>query len=146
MIGANVGLWLLYVHFSKACLTGSLTSCRSFVWIFGATIFLFSILACFTGYILVFSQMSYWALIVILNLLTVLPIVDVLVISSILAGEYVSVWSVSRLINIHWLIVLITLVAVGVHFVFVHRLRPGMYLLALDGVVNIADIVILKTA
>ena len=67
-------------HFDRAGKAGwlgvhSYASPREYVWWTGCAIVALLMLAAFTGYVLVWGQISYWALTVITNLATAIPLV-----------------------------------------------------------------------
>lgn len=73
--GASVIFILLYLHLFKGLGNTSFRFGREFTWTSGFLIFLLTFLVGFTGYSLVWGQMSYWALTVITNLATSIPLV-----------------------------------------------------------------------
>ena len=66
----------VYAHMIRCLLHGSPSS-RVSVWTVGVLIWLFLCGACFTGYSLVYGQMSLWAIVVICSLVTAVPVVGV---------------------------------------------------------------------
>ena len=125
MLGANLSMILLYAHMVKATTADLLTLPRVSVWLSGATILLLSLGTAFTGYILVSGQMSYWALIVILNLLTVIPVLGDHVISTLLAGSHPTSWSLARILSLHFLLGLVAVALALIHLNLIHRVRPS---------------------
>jgi ubiquinol-cytochrome c reductase cytochrome b subunit len=104
---------------------------------------LLGILACFTGYVVVFGQMSFWALIVILNLCTVIPVLDIIIINTILAGSYISDYTVIRIIELHFIIVILLLCFIST-FIFYPSFKAKHFLLLLRISAIIGDIVTIK--
>jgi quinol-cytochrome oxidoreductase complex cytochrome b subunit len=142
MLGANLSMILLYIHVVKATSADLLTLPRFSIWLTGCTILLLSLGVCFTGYILVTGQMSYWALIVILNLATVLPIFDELIVNTFLAGSHPTSWSISRVLSLHFLLALVVIAVVFLHLNFIHRARPSTSSGVSDSSYTLGDVAI----
>lgn len=79
------------VHFSKVLAFSRVVSTvKVLIWVIGAGIFLLSLGTAFTGYVVVSGNMSFWACLVILNLLSVIPALGDEIVSGILAGGTVT--------------------------------------------------------
>lgn len=142
MLGANLSMILLYLHVVKATSCDMLTLPRVSIWLSGTTILVLSLGVCFTGYILVTGQMSYWALIVILNLATVLPVADELIVNTFLAGSHPTSWSISRVLSLHFLLSLVVIGMVFLHLNFIHRARPSTSSAVGDSSQTLGDVAI----
>ena len=141
MLNANLVMFLIYAHFFKG-IASTLNPTRKLVWITGAFILLIALGLCFTGYVLVFGQMSYWALIVILNLITIFPIFDTLILEGIYGGNYVNSTTTGRILTMHFLMGLIALFLLMLHLISIHRSRPaGFNFLAADGRIALGDVI-----
>jgi ubiquinol-cytochrome c reductase cytochrome b subunit len=140
MLGSNLSMFLLYLHMMKALSADLLTIPRASIWLSGATILLLSLGVCFTGYILVTGQMSYWALIVILNLVTVIPVLDEIIVSTVLAGSHPTSWSIGRIYSLHFLLAIVTIGLVLVHLNLIHRARPSVSSALTDSSYMLSDV------
>jgi len=119
MIGASMFFVVIYLHIIRGLYYGSGHKPREGVWIIGILIFILMIGAAFAGYSIVYSSMSYWALTVITNLLTVLPNGDE--IARIVWGAYsVDEPTLRRFFAIHYLLPFIILALVVVHVTQLH--------------------------
>jgi ubiquinol-cytochrome c reductase cytochrome b/c1 subunit len=125
MLGANIALALLYIHIGKGFSLRNFTLTKLAIYTAGTTIFLLALGSCFTGYVLVTGQMSYWALLVILNLVTVIPGLDTHILDSLLAGSHTTTWTLRRFFTLHWLIALLCLLSVLLHVLLLHRDTPS---------------------
>ena len=74
----------------------------------------------FTGYGLVLGQMSYWALVVITNLVTVLPFIGYDILFLLWGDSSVSSILLSRLFVVHFILPIIILLVMFVHLYLVH--------------------------
>jgi quinol-cytochrome oxidoreductase complex cytochrome b subunit len=125
MLGANTLALVLYLHAGKAAHARLTSIVRLSIWITGSALFLLLLAACFTGYVLVNGNMSYWALVVILNIVTVLPLLDSPIVATLLSSTVPTDTSVHRMFTLHYLLALLFAAIMFLHLTYVHRLRPG---------------------
>ena len=74
-VGASAFFVVIYAHIFRALMYGSYKSPRELLWISGVILFFLLIAEAYTGYVLPWGQMSYWASKVIISLLTAVPYV-----------------------------------------------------------------------
>ena len=126
MLGANVVLFSTILHFQKVLFVCSVvTPVKAAVWLIGSAIFLLSLGTAFSGYVVVSGNMSFWACLVILNLVTVIPAIGDEVVNGILGSSTVVSWSIRRFTVIHFLLGVIALILIGIHLVLLHRTSPA---------------------
>lgn len=142
MLGANWCILFLAAHMSKAmgCRQTQLSILPTVL--LGVCIFLLSLAVCFTGYVLVCGQMSYWALTVILNLITVLPGVGEMLVNSLLAGSSTTSISIRRVFTAHWVLASVVLLFIALHLVAVHRSSPSSLTSQSDNTQQLLDILL----
>lgn len=145
MLGANWCILLLATHISKVlgCRQQQLSILPTIV--IGSTIFLLSLVVCFTGYVLVCGQMSYWALTVILNLVTVIPGVGDMLVTSLLAGSSTTDVSIRRVFTAHWVLASLVILLIALHLVCVHRSSPSSHTSQSDSSTQLVDILLKDT-
>ncbi len=73
--GASLFFAVVYLHIFRAFYYGSYKNPRELVWWLGLIIFFLMIITAFTGYVLPWGQMSFWAATVITNLFSAIPVV-----------------------------------------------------------------------
>ena len=61
MNGASFFFAVVYIHMFRGLYYGSYKKPRELLWIIGVVIFFVMIMTAFTGYVLPWGQMSYWA-------------------------------------------------------------------------------------
>ncbi len=66
---------VLLLHLLRVYFTGAFHNKRQFTWIIGLGLFITIILANFTGYLLPWDQLSYWAITVSTNMLLYIPLI-----------------------------------------------------------------------
>ena len=119
--GSSLVFMLLYCHLIKGLSFMSFRFGRELVWLSGFMIFLLASLIGFTGYSLVWGQMSYWALTVITNLVTAVPIVGFDILFFLWANVVICTFTLRRFFVIHFLVPFIGLGLVFVHLLIIHR-------------------------
>ena len=116
--GASAFFLLIYLHMFRGMMYGSYQKPRELLWILGWLTYIILVAEGFTGYVLPWGQMSFWAAQVIFSLLGAIPVIgeDLL---TWLRGDYlISGITLNRLFAFH-VVLLPTLLAV---VVFVHIL------------------------
>ena len=106
--GASLFFLAVYIHIFRAFYYGSYKAPRELLWFLGVFIFVLMMASAFTGYVLPWGQMSFWAATVITNLFSVIPLV----------GEEVTLWlwggfsvgspTVQRFFSLHYLLPFVT--------------------------------------
>lgn len=64
---------IVFSHILRVFLTGGYNGNRKFNWMIGLSIFLIVLLSCFTGYLLPWDQIAFWAVTICINILDYLP-------------------------------------------------------------------------
>ena len=91
------------------------------VWISGLIIFFFMIITAFTGYVLPWGQMSFWAATVITNLLSIIPFIGTFVVTWLWGGFSVGKATLSRFFSFHFILPFIILILIFFHLYFLHQ-------------------------
>lgn len=118
--GATLFFFCLYIHISKALYYGSYRKPRILLWNIGVIIFIVSMMTAFIGYVLPFGQMSYWALVVITNLLSVIPWIGSDLITFIWGGFSPNTTTISRFFALHYLLPFILTALIIMHLIALH--------------------------
>ncbi len=74
-VGASIMFLLLYVHMARGIYYGSFKPPRELVWLTGYVLFVLMSATAFTGYLLPWGQMSYWAAQTITTLFEKIPFI-----------------------------------------------------------------------
>lgn len=120
--GAALFFIMIYGHIGRALLYGSYTIQRIGTWYLGVVILLLSIITAFLGYSLVYGQMSYWAIAVITNLLTVIPYFGHDLVQYIYGSFNIGNSTLSRFFALHYLLpIIIAALALG-HLITLHNI------------------------
>jgi len=72
---ANGLLFVVFLHFLRIFYTGAFAAPRQFNWIIGLTLFAAVIFSNFTGYLLPWDQLAYWAITISTAMLDYIPVI-----------------------------------------------------------------------
>lgn len=117
--GASLFFFIIYLHIGRALYFNSYQ--LQITWTIGITIFLFSIITAFLGYVLPWGQISYWGATVITNLLSAIPILGPFLVEWVWGGFSVNNATLTRFFSLHYLIPFFIFVLVIIHLVFLHE-------------------------
>jgi ubiquinol-cytochrome c reductase cytochrome b/c1 subunit len=118
--GATLCFLAVYLHMGRA-LQRSSTQSNTRVWLSGVVIYILLIGTCFTGYSLVYGQMSMWAIVVICSLVTAIPIIGEDLLQLIWGGSTVSTATLGRLLTTHYLLAVAILFLATLHVYLLHE-------------------------
>lgn len=110
-------LWITFLHLLRVFFTGAYRKPRHATWIFGMLLLALVILSNFTGYLLPWDQLSYWAVTICTSLLQYIPLIGSPIKEALLGGNEVGSVTVSNFFNLHTgIIPLLMIVMMGYHF------------------------------
>ena len=135
--GAALFFVAVYLHMARGLLYGSYSKPKTLTWSIGVIIFLLMIITAFIGYSLVFGQMSYWAIAVITNLLTVIPYVGHDLVQFIFGGFNIGGATLTRFYSLHYLLPFIIAALSLAHLITLHQVG-GSNPLGLNSVSSIS--------
>ncbi len=123
--GATVMMLAVVLHMTRTYFMASFKKPRELTWLIGVVIFIATMLFGFTGYLLPWNQLSYWATTVGTEVVAAVPWVGEHLKQVLLGGPSVGQETLSRFFLIHvtllpWL--LVTLIAVHLVFMRLHNL------------------------
>lgn len=118
MNGASVFFFFIYLHLFRGIYYFSRTHKK--VWTRGVAIILALMAISFLGYVLPWGQISYWAVAVITNLFSVIPIVGDALVYWIWGGFSVREPTLTRFYSLHFLLPFILRFMVLTHLIFLH--------------------------
>jgi ubiquinol-cytochrome c reductase cytochrome b subunit len=133
--GASFFFLVVYVHIGRGLYYGSYQKPRGFVWSLGVVILLLMMAAAFTGYVLPWGQMSFWAATVITNLFSAIPVLGEPIVSWLWGGFSVDNATLNRFFSFHYLIPFLIAACVIVHIAVLHQ-NGSNNPLGINGVVD----------
>ena len=120
--GASAFFIVLYLHMLRGIMYGSFKDPRQLLWLTGVTLFLLVMAEAYTGYVLPWGQMSYWAAKVIISLFGAIPWVGKSIVIWIQGDYTVSGVTLQRFFAFH--VVAFPLILLGmvfIHILALHR-------------------------
>lgn len=119
--GASAFFVVMYLHMYRGIIYGSYRKPRELVWILGMFLFVLLIAEAFTGYVLPWGQMSYWATQVITNIFTAIPLIGSSL-AELIRGDFnVSGVTLHRFFSFHVILIPLLIIAfVGLHLIALH--------------------------
>ncbi|MCB2224389.1 MAG: cytochrome b N-terminal domain-containing protein [Actinobacteria bacterium] len=114
---ANLLIVVAVLHLLRVFLTGAYRPPREVNWIFGVLMLLLVLAANFTGYLLPWDQLAFWAITVGTSLLTYIPLVGDRLASLLLGGPEVSGATLLKFYSLHISVIPLSLFALmSLHF------------------------------
>nr|YP_009519785.1 cytochrome b [Paruterina candelabraria]AYD49579.1 cytochrome b [Paruterina candelabraria] len=119
MLGVNLLFILVFIHMGRALYYSSYSS--KGVWNIGFILYLLIMGEAFTGYILPWHQMSYWAATVITSIVSSLPLVGEVLYKYIVGGFSVTGDTLIRIFSVHVCLGFIILGLMFIHLFYLHK-------------------------
>nr|UXF59413.1 cytochrome b [Dicyathifer mannii] len=121
--GASFFFIMIYVHIARGIYYHSF--CLKNTWIVGVHMFILLMLIAFTGYVLPWGQMSYWAATVITNLVTAVPVVGEIIVQYIWGAPTVCDATLKRFYVFHMYMPFLLALLSAVHMIYLHETGSG---------------------
>ena len=116
-VAASLIFLVIYIHMFTGIYYGSYTKGREMIWITGMVLFLVFSAEAFSGYMLPWGQMSYWAAMVITNLFGGIPVIGEALVEWIRGDFAVSDPTLTRFFMLHvCLLPIVIIMTIVVHF------------------------------
>ena len=116
-VAASMIFLIIYIHMFVAIYYGSFKKGREMVWIGGMLFFVLFSAEAFSGYMLPWGQMSYWAAAVITNLFGGIPVIGPDVVEWVRGNFVVADSTLTRFFMLHvCLLPIVILGVIGLHF------------------------------
>nr|YP_009180041.1 cytochrome b [Anoplocephala perfoliata]AKU46904.1 cytochrome b [Anoplocephala perfoliata] len=116
--GVNVLFFLIFVHMSRSLYYSSYV--KKGVWNIGFILYLLVMLEAFTGYVLPWHQMSYWAATVLSSVVQSLPIFGGILYEYIVGGFSVTEVTLTRIFSVHVCVGFVILAFMILHMYYLH--------------------------
>jgi len=114
---SNLLLIVAFLHFLRVFFTGAFHPPRQFNWIIGLTLFLTILLSNFTGYLLPWDQLAYWAITISIGMLEYVPFVGEALRGVILGSREIGPATLSNFYAIHTAVLPVCIVIImSFHF------------------------------
>ncbi|MDM8521120.1 cytochrome b N-terminal domain-containing protein [Anaerolineales bacterium HSG6] len=118
----NLMVVVVVLHMLRVFFTGGFHTPKQFNWIMGLILLLLTVTANFTGYLLPWDQLAYWAITVGTGLITYVPLLGNWIQTVILGGPEVGAATLLNFYSLHIALIPIGLLAImSIHFFRVRR-------------------------
>ncbi|MRR20402.1 DUF4405 domain-containing protein [bacterium] len=94
-------VWVAFLHMLRIAFTGAYRPPRDATWITGIALLILVVLSNFTGYLLPWDQLSYWAVTVATSLLSYIPLAGEPIRKALLGGAEVGQPTLTNFFNLH---------------------------------------------
>ncbi|RLB55389.1 MAG: hypothetical protein DRJ42_06315 [Deltaproteobacteria bacterium] len=102
MWSANLMILFVFLHSTRVLITGGYRGKgRWATWMFGMTMLILTLLLAFTGYSLIYEQLSYWGITVAANINSYIPLIGPPLADFVRYGAEINAKTVSRMFAIH---------------------------------------------
>ncbi|MFW2331045.1 MAG: cytochrome b N-terminal domain-containing protein [Nitrospinota bacterium] len=119
--GANLMIITIFIHMGKIFISGIYKSPRELNWVVGVTLFNLTLGLAFTGYLLPWTQLAYWATVVGSEVPAALPYGEYIR-YAMRGGEHIGQVTLTRFYAIHVMVLpLLTILVIGLHLVQIRR-------------------------
>jgi ubiquinol-cytochrome c reductase cytochrome b subunit len=123
IVGSNLLVAVVLVHLLSVFVAGSYRKPRELTWVTGAVLLLLVLSLCFTGYLLPWSQHSYWATTIMITMPTHFPVVGEYLAKLLKGGEAMSGATLNRFFGFHvGLLPLLCVLVAAMHVFLVKRI------------------------
>ena len=123
--GGSMFFLVVYIHIFRGLYYGSYKSPREILWWIGALILVAMMATAFTGYVLPWGQMSFWAATVITNLFSAIPWVGGAIVTWLWGGFSVGNATLGRFYSLHYLLPFVIFGLVFVHLWALHTTKSN---------------------
>lgn len=118
--GASMFFICVFLHIGRGIYYGSYTRPREMLWSVGVIILIAMMATGFIGYVLPYSQLSFWGATVITNLISAIPYIGQDVVEWVWGGYSVSNATLNRFYSFHYLLPFILAALAVVHLIALH--------------------------
>lgn len=114
---AHAMVFLVFAHMARVFYRGAYRPPREFNWVIGVVLLLLTLLLSYTGYLLPWDQLAFWAITVGSNIASAVPVFGAKIRFLMLGGHFVNANALLRFYVLHCMILpLVALFFVAIHF------------------------------
>jgi quinol-cytochrome oxidoreductase complex cytochrome b subunit len=114
---AHLMVIAVFLHMLRVFYKGAFRQPREFNWVIGVFLLLLTLLLSYTGYLLPYDQLSYWAVTVGANIVKYVPVVGQKIRFLLLGGNDIGEYTLVRFYVLHCVILpLVMSLLIGLHF------------------------------
>jgi quinol-cytochrome oxidoreductase complex cytochrome b subunit len=121
-------LMVAFLHFLRVFLTGAYRGARRVNWLFGLFLLLLVVMSNFTGYLLPWDQLAYWAITVSTNIIGYMPLAGDALRNLVVGGRELDAGTLQNFFSFHTAVIPFTLLALVVYHFWRVRKAGGIML------------------
>jgi quinol-cytochrome oxidoreductase complex cytochrome b subunit len=121
-------LMIAFLHFLRVFLTGAYRDARRVNWLLGLFMLLLVVMSNFTGYLLPWDQLAYWAITVSTNIIGYLPLAGGALRNLVVGGRELDAGTLQNFFSFHTAVIPFTLLALVVYHFWRVRKAGGVIL------------------
>ena len=121
-------LLIAFLHFLRVFFTGAYRDLRKINWLFGLFLLVLIVFANFTGYLLPWDQLAYWAITVSTNIIGYLPVIGESLRNSIIGGKELNADTLQTFFTFHTALFPFLLIAIVLYHFWRVRKADGVLL------------------
>lgn len=122
-VGSNLMITVILLHMVTVFLMGNYKRPRELTWLGGGLSLLFAVIFGLSGYLLPWTQLSYWATTVVTSMPTAFPVIGEPIARILRGGDHVTATTLSRFFALHVAIMPpLFLTLMGLHLFLINRI------------------------
>ena len=120
-VGANVMILLVMIHMLRVIVTGAYKAPREFHWITGFVLLMLTMMMGISGYLLPWTQLSFWAVTVLTSSFGAIPVIGPTLMSVVRGADNVGAPTLGRFFALHLFTPVIMITFLAGHFMMIRR-------------------------
>jgi ubiquinol-cytochrome c reductase cytochrome b subunit len=121
-VGSNLMITVILLHMIVVFLMGNYKRPREMTWLSGGLALFFVIIFGLSGYLLPWTQLSYWSTTVVTSMSTALPLIGEPIVHILRGGDHITTTTLSRFFALHVAVLPpIFLALIGIHLFLINR-------------------------
>lgn len=120
-VGANVMILLVMIHMLRVIVTGAYKAPREFHWITGFVLLMLTMMMGISGYLLPWTQLSFWAVTVLTSSFGAIPVIGPTLMSVVRGADNVGAPTLGRFFALHLFTPVIMIMFLAGHFMMIRR-------------------------
>ncbi len=114
---AGILVAAIFLHLLRVFFTGAFQAPRQFTWVIGMALFLLVLMANFSGYLLPYDQLGYWAVTVTTGMLAYIPVAGIPLRELVMGGPEIGPNTLRFFFAVHTTVIpILLLLLMGFHF------------------------------
>ena len=120
-VGANIMILLVMIHMMKVVVSCAYKSPRELHWVSGFMLLILTMVLGISGYLLPWTQLSFWAVTVLTNSFGAVPMIGPWLRRIVVGADVISQPTLSRFFFLHLFLPVVMSGLLGAHFVMIKR-------------------------